>query len=50
MSKQIDGSTFKQSRASKIQVEVKEIAKQVTAKNLSSHLNVDSDGSDVSNE
>lgn len=50
MSTQINETTFKQSRASKIQVEVKEIAKQVTAKNISSHLNVDADGSDVSNQ
>ncbi|MCC3512228.1 MAG: hypothetical protein JGK29_25295 [Microcoleus sp. PH2017_17_BER_D_A] len=36
--------------ASKIQVEVKEIAKHATAKNISSALNVDADGSDVTNE
>jgi hypothetical protein len=50
MSKQINATTLTQSRASKIQVEVKEIANRPTAKNLSSHLNVDADGSDVSNE
>ncbi len=50
MSKQINGSALKLSRASKIQVEVKEIAKHVTTKNSSSMLNVDADGSDVSNE
>jgi hypothetical protein len=50
MSQQINATALTQSRASKIQVEVKEIAKQVTAKNISSHLNVDADGSDVSNE
>ena len=50
MSKQINETTFNQPRVSKIQVEVKEIAKQVTTKNISSHLNVDADGSDVSNE
>jgi len=50
MSKQINGSALKLSRASKIQVEVKEIAKHTTAKNSSSMLNVDADGSDVSNE
>jgi hypothetical protein len=50
MSKQINGSALKQSRASKIQVEVKEIAKHGTPKNISAHLNVDADGSDVSNE
>ena len=50
MSKQINGSALKLSRASKIQVEVKEIADRVAAKNTSSHLNVDADGSDVTNE
>ncbi len=50
MSQQINATTLTQARASKIQVEVKEIAKQVTTKNISSHLNVDADGSDVSNE
>ena len=50
MSKQINATTLTQARASKIQVEVKEIAKQVTTKNISAHLNVDADGSDVSNE
>lgn len=50
MSKQINGSALKLSRPSKIQVEVKEIAKHATAKNISAHLNVDSDGGDVSNE
>ncbi|TAG66139.1 MAG: hypothetical protein EAZ19_17920 [Oscillatoriales cyanobacterium] len=50
MSKAINGSALKLSRASKIQVEVKEIAKHATAKNISSALNVDADGSDVTNE
>lgn len=50
MSQQINGSALKLSRASKIQVEVKEIAKHSTAKNISARLNVDSDGSDVSHE
>lgn len=50
MSKQINKTALTQTRASKIQVEVKEIAKLVTAKNISSHLNVDADGDDVSNE
>jgi hypothetical protein len=49
MSTKIDGSALKLSRASKIQVEVKEIAKHTTAKNISAHLNADADGSDVSN-
>ena len=35
MSKQINGSALKLSRASKIQVEVKEIANHATAKNIS---------------
>ncbi|MCU0541746.1 MAG: hypothetical protein MUE44_06090 [Oscillatoriaceae cyanobacterium Prado104] len=50
MSQQINGSALKLARASKIQVEVKEIAKHATAKNISASLNVDSDGSDVSHE
>lgn len=39
-----------QSRTSKIQIEVKDIAKPTTSKNTPSALNTDADGSDVSNE
>ncbi len=38
-----------QSRSSKIQVEVKDIA-QPTTKNTKSQLNTDADGTDLSNE
>jgi hypothetical protein len=50
MSEPFKTPNLKQSRASKIQVEVKEIVPQTTRKNTTSQLNVDSDGGDLSNE
>jgi hypothetical protein len=49
MSKQFKASALK-SRASKIQIEVKDIAPQTASKSPTSVLGVDADGSDVSNE
>jgi hypothetical protein len=49
MSEQFKASALNQSRASKIQIEVKEIAKP-TKKNTTSTYSADADGSDVSNE
>lgn len=50
MSEQIIVSTPKQTRASKIQIEVKNIAPQTMSKKTTSGLGVDADGSDLSNE
>ncbi len=50
MSEQSNVSTLKQTRASKIQIEVKEITPQTLSKNTTSQLSVDADGSDFSNE
>jgi hypothetical protein len=51
MSEPFKTLNLKQSRASKIQIEVKEIVPQTTTrKNTTSQLNVDSDGGDLSNE
>ena len=50
MSEQFKSEALKQSRVSKIQVEVKEITPQTRKKNATSQLNVDADGSDLSNE
>ncbi|MBD0344849.1 MAG: hypothetical protein ICV63_08480 [Coleofasciculus sp. Co-bin14] len=50
MSEQIKTSALEKSPASKIQIEVKEIAPQTTRKNTKSLLNVDADGDDIRNE
>lgn len=50
MSEQIKASAFKPARASKIQIEVKEVAPQTAIKNATSHLGADADGGDLSNE
>ena len=50
MSEHIKVSALKQTRASKIQIEVKEIAPQTLSKNITSQLGSDADGSDFSNE
>jgi len=50
MSERINASALKQTRTSKIQIEVKEIAPQTTSKNTTSHLGADADGDDLSNE
>ncbi|HEY9633345.1 MAG TPA: hypothetical protein V6D14_08060 [Coleofasciculaceae cyanobacterium] len=50
MSDRVQASDLKQSRASKIQIEVKEIAPQTTSKNTKSLLNADADGDDIRNE
>lgn len=50
MSEQIKASDLKQSRASKIQIDVKEIVPQATTKNTMLQLSADADGGDVSNE
>ena len=50
MSEHIKVSFLKQTRASKIQIEVKEIAPQTLSKNTTSQLGADADGSDLSNE
>ena len=50
MSEQINVSALKQTRASKIQIEVKEIAPQAINKNTTSQLGTDADQSDLSNE
>lgn len=49
MSEQIKASVLKQTRTSKIQIEVKEITPQ-TSKNTASSLGADADGGDISNE
>lgn len=49
MSKQLYRSVANQSRASKIQIEVREIAQPVS-QNIKSELSVDADGGDVSHE
>lgn len=49
MSEQIKATELKQSRASKIQIEVKNIA-QPTTKNTILQLSADADGGDISNE
>jgi hypothetical protein len=46
MSQQFKASDLKQARASKIQIEVKEIAQPATAKNTSSQFSADADGDD----
>ena len=50
MSEQINVSALKPTRASKIQIEVKEIARQRIHKNTTSHLGADADGSDSNDE
>ena len=50
MSEQIKASVLKQTRTSKIQIEVKEITPQTISKNTASALGADSDGGDISNE
>jgi hypothetical protein len=50
MSEQIKASELKPSRASKIQVEVKDIAPQTTTKSTMLQLSADADGGDISNE
>jgi hypothetical protein len=50
MSDQIKASELKQSRASKIQIEVKNVAPQTTSKNSMLQLSADADGGDISNE
>ena len=50
MSEQINVSALKQTSASKIQIEVMEIAPQTMKKNNTSQLGADADGSDLSNE
>ncbi len=50
MSEQINVSALKQTRASKIQIEVKEIAPQRIHKNTTSQLGADADGSDSNDE
>jgi hypothetical protein len=49
MSEQIKASELKQFRASKIQLEVKDVAPQTT-KNTMLQLSADADGGDISNE
>ncbi len=49
MSKQLYSSVAKQSRASKIQIEVREIAQPIS-QNVKSELSADADGGDVSHE
>lgn len=50
MSEQTNVSALKQTRASKIQIEVKELAPQMLSKNTTSQLGADADGSDFTNE
>lgn len=48
MSEQIKATELKQSRASKIQIEVKNVAQPI--KNTTLQLSADADGGDISNE
>lgn len=48
MSEQIKVSEQQHSRVSKIQIEVKEIIKPTSRKNIDSYLSTDADGSDIS--
>lgn len=50
MSNQIKAYETKQLRASKIQIEVKDVAPQITSKSNMLQLSADADGGDISNE
>jgi hypothetical protein len=50
MTKQMNLSSTAQPRASKIQIEVKPVEQQTISRKAATHLDVDADGGDISNE